>query len=127
MIKPTKQEFIDNVLKPAIKKWKGGVKAEVKVWWWDCYGREYCSFCRLFKRLRNCGACPIYDGIRNEGAGYDRCAKEWVAIHESREKLYAGKIQLASFIRTFNRNAPKLLARIKAVRYEDITVESIGV
>ena len=119
-MKPRKQEFIDNVLKPAIKKWEGGVKAENKVVWWDCYGREYCSFCRLFKRLRNCGVCPIFDFIRNEGAGYDRCATEWVAIYESRKKLYGGEIKRASFIRTFNRNAKKLLARIKAVRYEDI-------
>ena len=104
----TKKEFIKKVQKSAIGKWEEGLAAKDKVDWCHMIGTNRCSYCDAFL---GCRECPLNDG---------GCAKEYDNIEDAYERFCSGEISRDSFIRTFTRNAKKLLQRIKDVKYENI-------
>ena len=111
----TKEKFERDVKAPAIKKWEKGLTAGDKVNWFGAFGMKNCSYCEEFSPFGDCSPCILNDNI----VGWP-CAKEFVAIHKAYVRFRKGIIKESSFIRTFDRNAKKLLQRIKDVRYEEI-------
>ena len=102
----------------ATNKWEMGIDEPNKFDWFARRGNGHCSLCDLFY-IETCGICPLYDKES------PICASEFYNIYKVWRRYYFSKTIFTGrkerfFNKIFNENAPKLLDRIKALKYEDL-------
>jgi len=110
----------------ATNKWQIGIDEPNKFDWFTQRGKIHCSLCDLFY-IETCGIypdkespiCPLYDKKS------PICASEFYNIYKVWKRYFFSNNILTErkvkrFNKIFNENAPKLLDRIKALKYEDL-------